>query len=43
MPVKLGWTSICIMDAGENIHRQNIDSLAKGIYLVNSFKEIVLI
>lgn len=43
IPVKLGWTSICIMDAGENIHRQNIDSLAKGIYLVNSFKEIVLI
>ncbi len=43
MPEKLGWTSICIMDAGENIHRQNIDSLAKGIYLVNSFKEIVLL
>ncbi len=43
MPVQLGWTSICIKDAGQNIHRQNFDLLPKAIYLVNSYKEIELI
>jgi putative hydrolase of the HAD superfamily len=43
VPQKLGWTSICVKDAGRNIHKQNIDELPKEIYFVQDFCEIELI
>lgn len=43
IPGSLGWTSICIKDAGQNIHVQNYELLPNPDYLVNSFKDIVLI
>lgn len=43
IPGKLGWTSICIKDAGENIHSQDFDLLPNPHYIVSSFKEINLI
>lgn len=43
VPESLGWTSICIKDAGQNIHVQNYDLLPNPDYLVNSFKDIVLL
>ena len=43
-PNKLGWTSICLLDRGQNVHQQNfrlsIDFLPQ--YLVNSFEEIII-
>jgi putative hydrolase of the HAD superfamily len=43
-PNKLGWTSICILDRGQNIHVQNFD-LPKDFlpqFSINSFQEIIL-
>jgi putative hydrolase of the HAD superfamily len=43
-PNKLGWTSICLLDRGQNVHQQNfklsIDLLPH--YSVNSFEEIII-
>ena len=43
-PNKLGWTSICLLDRGKNVHQQNfklsIDFLPH--YSVNSFEEIII-
>ena len=43
-PNKLGWTSICLLDKGQNVHKQNfnlsIDFLPH--YSINSFEEIIL-
>jgi putative hydrolase of the HAD superfamily len=43
IPVQLGWTSICIKDAGENIHPQDIGRLSPDIYLVDRLSDIELI
>jgi putative hydrolase of the HAD superfamily len=44
IPNKLGWTSICLLDRGQNVHQQNfklsIDFLPH--YSVNSFEEIII-
>ncbi len=43
-PNKLGWTSICILDRGQNVHSQNFD-LQKDFlpqFIINSFQEIIL-
>jgi putative hydrolase of the HAD superfamily len=44
VPNKLGWTSICLLDRGTNVHHQNfnlsIDFLPH--YSVNSFEEIII-
>ena len=43
-PNKLGWTSICLLDKGQNVHSQNFD-LPKVFlpqFFINSFQEITL-
>jgi putative hydrolase of the HAD superfamily len=43
-PNKLGWTSICLLDRGQNVHVQNFD-LPKDFlpqFFINSFQEIIL-
>jgi len=43
-PNKLGWTTICLLDRGQNIHKQNFnlnkDFLPQSS--INSFDEIIL-
>ena len=43
-PNKLGWTSICLLDRGQNIHKQNfnISSEYLPLFSISSFKEIIL-
>ena len=43
-PNKLGWTSICLLDRGQNVHKQNfkISSEYLPLFLINSFEEIIL-
>lgn len=43
-PNKMGWTSICVLDRGQNVHFQNFD-LPKDYlpqFYINSFEEIIL-
>ncbi len=43
-PNKLGWSTICVLDRGQNIHVQNFD-LPKDFlpqFFINSFQEIIL-
>lgn len=43
-PNKLGWTSICLLDRGQNVHKQNFN-LSKEFLpqsSINSFDEIIL-
>ncbi len=42
-PNRLGWTTICILDNGENIHLQNftkVESHCLPLYKVNRFEEV---
>ena len=43
-PNKLGWTSICLLDRGQNIHKQNFNQSIDFLphYSINSFDEIIL-
>ncbi len=43
-PNKLGWTSICLLDRGQNVHKQNfnISSEYLPLFLINSFEEIII-
>ena len=43
-PNKLGWTTICLLDRGQNIHKQNfINSLELNPhFFIKSFDEIIL-
>ncbi len=43
IPVQLGWTSICIKDAGENIHAQDFSSLSPEVFIVDRLSDIELI
>ena len=44
-PNKLGWTSICLLDRGQNVHKQNFN--ISGEYLpqfsISSFEELIFI
>ncbi len=43
-PNKIGWTSICVLDRGQNVHAQSFD-LPKSFmpqFFINSFQEIIL-
>lgn len=43
-PNKLNWTTICLKDSGQNIHKQNDSLLGKeylAIYTVSNFKRIL--
>ncbi len=44
-PNKLGWTSICMLDRGNNVHNQNFDLPKEFLpqFIINSFDEISLI
>jgi putative hydrolase of the HAD superfamily len=43
-PNKLGWTSICLLDKGQNVHKQNfnIPSEYLPLFSISSFEEIIL-
>lgn len=43
-PNKLGWTSICLLDRGQNVHKQNFDISSEylPLFLINSFEEIII-
>ena len=43
-PNKLGWSSICVLDRGQNIHVQNFDLPKEFLpqFFINSFQEIIL-
>lgn len=43
-PNKLGWTSICLLDRGQNVHKQNFNLSSDFLphYSINSFEEIIL-
>ena len=41
-PNLLGWSTICLLDNGKNIHKQSfhLENNTKPIYLINELKEI---
>jgi putative hydrolase of the HAD superfamily len=43
-PNKLGWTSICLLDRGQNVHKQNFNISSDYLpqFLISSFEEIIL-
>ena len=43
-PNKLGWTSICLLDKGQNVHKQNFNIASEYLpqYSINSFEEIII-
>mgnify|MGYP000529434826 CR=1 FL=1 len=43
-PNKLGWTTICLLDNGRNIHKQNFKLSNEYLpqFTINSFEEIIL-
>ena len=43
-PNKLGWTSICLLDKGQNVHKQNFNISTDYLphFSINSFEEIIL-
>jgi putative hydrolase of the HAD superfamily len=43
-PNKLGWTTICLLDRGQNVHKQNFNLSTDFLphYSINTFKEIIL-
>ena len=43
-PNKLGWTSICLLDRGQNVHKQNFNIPSEYLPLISisSFEEITL-
>ncbi len=43
-PNRLGWTTICLLDRGQNVHSQNFDISSKYLphFLINSFDEIII-
>lgn len=40
VPHRLQWLTICIKDAGKNIHRQDFDNCVMPRYIISSFDEI---
>jgi len=43
VPFKLGWKTICIKDAGSNIHKQNLSCNPLPDYIVSSLNDITFI
>ena len=43
-PNKLGWTSICLLDKGQNVHKQNFNISSEYLpqFSIRSFEEITL-
>ncbi len=44
-PNKLGWTSICLLNRGQNVHKQNFDISSEylPLFTINSFEEIIIL
>jgi len=42
VPAQLGWQTICLRNAGHNIHEQDTERLPSGTHLISSFDEIEL-
>lgn len=42
IPHKLKWITICVLDQGENIHKQEVENLSIIDYCISSFDEIHL-
>lgn len=42
VPAEMGWTTICRLDAGENIHPQDLDRLPATTHRVVTFDEVDL-
>jgi putative hydrolase of the HAD superfamily len=42
-PLLLGWTTICIKDRGQNIHKQQFDGETSPKYVIGGFSEINLL
>lgn len=42
VPNSLGWTSICLLDSGKNIHKQsfNLENYKMPLYVINDLKDI---
>jgi putative hydrolase of the HAD superfamily len=43
-PNKLGWTCICLLDKGKNVHKQNFNISSEYLpaHVISSFEEIIL-
>ena len=42
VPVKLGWTTICLKDTGSHIHKQDFERQPQPAYTITSFRDIKL-
>lgn len=42
VPATLGWKRVCIQDCGNNIHKQQLDTLT-GVEIISSFDDIHLV
>jgi putative hydrolase of the HAD superfamily len=42
VPARIGWTTVCIKDAGEHIHTQDLHREPAPDYLLSSFSEVML-
>lgn len=40
VPLRLGWTTVCLKNHGRNIHDQNFDSETKPELILDSFEEL---
>lgn len=43
VPAKLGWITVCLKNAGENIHEQDFTRQPVPDYIIDSFSEITLV
>lgn len=43
VPLQWGWTTFCLLDRGNNIHKQDLTNIDPDIYLLHSFDEITLL
>ena len=43
VPIKLGWSTVCLKDSGNNIHKQSFDKMPLLGNIISSFDEIKLV
>jgi putative hydrolase of the HAD superfamily len=43
VPLKLGWTTFCIKNAGDHIHTQSFDKYPQPDYIISGFDQIEII
>lgn len=42
VPARLGWSTVCLKDAGTNIHKQDLNTQPVPDFIIGSFKEVEL-